>query len=178
MVRLAVLVAVVLLATGCSNAEQVTVPNLHQKSVVDAYAQLRGLGLKVEIDGAFNLTPNRTSWVEGQAPEAGNDVGRGSVVTLHPGFGAIGMLAMSKAQGRPIVVPPVVGEDLGLAVRMLDDAGLFWDAPDVGPLEPTNADTLYANFEVARAEVEPGRKYDQAARGVRPLPLWLERADD
>lgn len=166
------------LFAGCSNAEQVTVPNLHQKSVVDAYAQLRALGLKVEIDGAFNLTPNRTSWVDGHAPEAGNNVDRGSVVTLHPGFGAIGMLAMSKGQGRPMVVPPVVGEELGLAVRMLDDAGLFWDAPDVGPLEPTGADTLYANFVVEWSEVEPGREYDQATRGVRPLPLRLQRADD
>jgi hypothetical protein len=49
---------------------------------------------------------------------------------------------------------------------------------DVGPLETTDADTLYSNFKVVRTEVEPGREYDQVKRGVRPLPLWLQFADD
>ena len=175
---LGALAIVVLTQLGCSNADQVTVPNLHQMTAMDAYSELRASGLKVEIDGRFSVTPNRQSWVEGQAPEAGNDVDVGSVVTIHPGYGPIGLLAVRREQMKPIVVPPVVGEGLDVAARMLDDAGLIWDAPDVGPLEPTDAPTLNSNFEVARTATEPGSRYDQATRGIRPLRVWVRLADE
>jgi hypothetical protein len=113
--------------------------------------------------------------VEGHAPEAGNRVEVGAVVTIHPGFGLIGMLVTTRKQTEPIVVPPVVGESLEAAAHMLDDAGLFWYAAEVGPLERTDAPTLYANYKVTRSEIEPGSPYDQVTRGVRPLRLWVKR---
>ena len=172
-----VLIPVVFVQLGCSIENQVTVPDLHQKPVTQAYAELRALGLEVEIDGAFFLAPHHTSWVDGHAPEAGNKLDVGSLVTIHPGFALTGSLAVRKDQIDPIVVPPVLGESLENAARMLEDAGLFWDAIEIGPLERTDAPTLYSNYEVTRSSVEPGRGYDQVNRGVRLLRLWVKKAE-
>jgi hypothetical protein len=171
----------VLALTGCSNAEQVTVPNLHQKSVVDAYAQLRSLGLKVAIDGPVDATPNHPSWVAGHAPEAGSKADVGSVVTLHSGGGPIGSI-FAVDEPDPVVLPDLVGVRLDVATRRLDNLGLLWWTRPMPPLPASDAPTLLEQYEVTRMAAPPGSSYDQYSRrgtssSFRPLGLWAKLAD-
>jgi beta-lactam-binding protein with PASTA domain len=175
-----VLVAAALFA-GCSNAEQATVPNLHEKSVVDAYTDLRSLGLKVAIDGPIKAG-HSTSWVGGQAPEAGNEVDVGSVVTLHPT--PYPMASIFRVdQPDPVVLPDLIGIRLDLAARRLDELGLLWSIESMPPLPASNAPTLLGQYEVTRMAAAPGSSYDQYSRRgnastFRPLGLWATLADD
>lgn len=167
---------------GCSNAEQVTVPNLHQKSVVEAYAQLHELGLKVEIDGAIRVASNSTSWVDGHAPEAGNDVDVGSVVTLHATLFPIGSIFMVE-EPDPVVLPDLIGVRLDIATRRLDQLHLLWETRSMPPLPAGEAATLLEHYEVTRMAAPPGSSYDQYSRRgsastFRPLGLWTKLVDD
>jgi hypothetical protein len=177
--RLGALVALVAALVGCSAAEQVTVPNLHQKCVVDAYEQLRNLDLKVEIDGPFTVATNQCSWVDGHAPEAGNDVDVGSVVTLHPGLALLGLLVVSETN--PVVLPDLLGVRLDIAARQLDSLGLAWTARRMPPLPASDAPTLLEHYRVTKMDPGPGEEHDQFTRHrnsstTRPLTLWAAPA--
>jgi hypothetical protein len=179
--RAGVLAALVIVA-GCSNAEQVTVPNIHQKSVVDAYTDLRSLGLKVAIDGPIRAGSESMSWVGGQAPEAGNDVDVGSVVTLHPTPHPMASIFMVD-QPDPVLLPDLIGVRLDLAARRLDKLGLLWWTRSLPPLPASDAPTLLEQYVVTRMAAPPGSSYDQYSRRgnastFRPLGLWAKLADD
>ena len=142
-------VAVVGLAllVGCSNAEQVTVPNLHEKSIVEAYAQLQELGLKVAIDGPIRVGSNSTSWIGGHAPEAGNDVDVGSVVTLHPTPFPMGSI-FAVDQPDPVVLPDLIGLRVDVTTRKLDKLRLLWSIESMPPLPASDVPTLLTSTAV------------------------------
>jgi PASTA domain len=177
---LVVLLALTLL--GCSNEERVTVPDLRAASVVEAYAQLRELGLKVEIDGSIYAGSTGSSGIGGQTPEAGKSVEVGSVVTLRPGFRPIGSV-FGVDQPDPVVLPDLIGVRLDIAVRRLENLGLLWWTRSMPALPASDGPTLLAQYEVARMAAPPGSSYDQYSRKgnashFKPLGLWTKLADD
>jgi hypothetical protein len=175
--RLGAFIVLVVVLAGCSSTDQVTVPNLHEKCVTDAYEQLRGLDLKVEIDGPIGVATNHCTRVGGHAPEAGNDVEAGSVVTLHPGVSPLGLLLVSEPD--PVVLPDLIGVRLDIAVRRLDSLGLAWTTRgrSLPPPPASDAPTLLEHYRVTKMEPGPGEEHDQyTQRGntttTKPLTLW------
>lgn len=167
---------------GCSSGEQVAVPNLHQLSVVDAYTKLRELGLRVEIDGPITVASNHVSWVDGHAPEAGNEVDVGSVVTLHPGSGPIGSIFAVK-EPDAVRLPDLGGLRLDVAVKRLDSLGLLWATRPMPALPASDEPTLLEHYVVTATRPGPGEVHDQYHRRgnastVTPLTIWAELAND
>lgn len=172
---------VALMLIGCSNEERVTVPDLRAESVVDAYGQLRKLGLKVEIDGPIYVGSTGSSGIAGQTPEAGETLSRGSVVTLRPGFRPIGSV-FGVDQPDPVVLPDLIGVRLDIAVRRLEELGLLWWTRHMPALPASDGPTLLGQYEVTRMAAPPGSSYDQYSRrgnaaSFKPLRLWAKLAD-
>jgi beta-lactam-binding protein with PASTA domain len=179
--RAGVLAALVIVG-GCSNGEQVTVPNLHHKSVVEAYADLRKLGLKVEIDGPIRVASNHISGVAGHAPEAGEEVQVGSVVTLHPGFRPMGSIFLVE-EPDAVRLPNLVGKRLDVAVDRLESLGLLWGTESLSALPVSDEATLLEHYVVTGTKPAPGRLHDQYHRRgnastFRPLRLSAKLVDD
>ena len=179
--RLGAVIVLAAALVGCSSSDQVTVPNLHQKCVVEAYEQLRDLNLKVEIDGPMTVASNQCSWVDGHAPEAGNEVDVGSVVTLHPGLALHGLLVVSETD--PVVLPDLIGMRLDIATRRLESLGLAWAARGMSPLPASDAPTLLEHYRVTKMEPGPGETHDQFHRRrnsthTKPMTLWATLEDE
>jgi hypothetical protein len=180
--KAALLALLALTLVGCSNEERVTVPDLRAASVVDAYAQLRKVGLKVEIDGPIWVGSTGSSGIGGQTPKAGKSVDIGSVVTLRPGFRPIGSV-FGVDQPDPVVLPDLIGVRLDIAVRRLESLGLLWWTRSMPALPASDGSTLLAQYEVTRMAAPPGSSYDQYTRRgnashFKVLGLWTKLADD
>lgn len=180
--KAALLTLLALALLGCSSEQQVTVPDLHAASVVDAYGQLRKLGLKVEIDGPIHVGSTVSSGIRAQTPEAGTSVDIGSVVTLHPGFRPAGSI-FQVDEADPVVLPDLIGVRLDIAIRRLENLGLLWWTRSMPALPASDGPTLLAQYEVTRMAAPPGSSYDQYSRRgnastFKPLGLWVKLADD
>jgi hypothetical protein len=177
--RIGALVLMVGALIGCSRTDTVTVPNLHDECVVEAYQQLEDLGMKVEIDGPFAVASNYCPGVEGHAPEAGSKVDAGSVVKLHPGFGLHGLPVVSEAE--PVALPDLIGMRLDIAVSKLESLGLLWTTRRLPPLPASDARTLLENYSVTKMEPDAGETHDQFTRRgnvttTKAVALWATPA--
>jgi eukaryotic-like serine/threonine-protein kinase len=118
---LLLLLGAVALAFALTRDDKVEVPNLVGKPAPQAVSELARLGLKSDIEAVESEAPPQS--VVSHDPAAGDDVDKGSTVTLR----------VSSGPGTKIV-PDVKGKTEKVAAKLLGDAGFKYTRQDESSL--------------------------------------------
>jgi beta-lactam-binding protein with PASTA domain len=152
----------------------VTVPQVTQTSVTEAYKRLREAGLRVAIPERFTVAALHEPGPSTQRPRAGQRVPPGTVVTLELWPGPLGSPAYSP---HTVTVSDLVGLSASEALEWVEDADLFFEIRDIPPLLPSDAAGLFDNYRVTAQSPAPGTRLGPGVLpeggGFLPTPVIL-----
>jgi len=143
--------------------------------IIDAYAALHRLGLRVALTKQFGISSLSLPGVV-LAPRAGTRVRRGSTVTIAPGAVTLGSPVYPTSQ--PIHrVPNFDGQLLSVAITWTNQRGLFWSVPALPSLPASTEPHLFDAYRIVGQTPRPGRTIlpgVTTGRGFRVTPLILK----
>ena len=176
-----VLVAACLLlaasAVGGASQRDVTIPaQARETDLAGAFAMLRSLGLRVAIDHSTAYSSLTPAWVARLTPSVGTRVSVGTVVTITPsGLVVRGSPAVLKSHPR-YRVPSFIGRTAATAIGWANSHHMYWSIPRLPALRASDAQTLFAAYQVTSQAPRPGKMIVQGitiGEGFKPTPLTL-----
>jgi hypothetical protein len=149
--------------------------------LVQSYARLRALGLRVQVRFAGMRTLNVTSLqdpiVEHLFPAPGTHVKHGGLVTILAAPGLIGSPVALKSDPH-YRVPSFVGRRAAVALRWADTHDMNWAIPQLPPLRLSRAHRLFDAYRVVAQRPRPGALLGEGhltrSGGYRVTPLLLQ----
>jgi hypothetical protein len=179
---LLLLVALPIGLGACGSSGHVIPKAAGDSPLVQSYARLRALGLRVDIRFAGRRTLNVSSLqdptVERVLPAPGTHVRPGGLVTI---LAAPGMIASPVApKSNPgYRVPSFVDRRAAVALKWAKTHGMYWSIPHLPELTASRASQLFDAYRVVAQQPRPGRvlraehRNHSGAEQLTPLTLTV-----
>jgi beta-lactam-binding protein with PASTA domain len=139
-------------AVGPPEPELVTVPNVVKQPLERAAKMLNDAGLQLGAEDHQPTDKARPGTVLDQKPKGDARVKRGTRVDL--------LVAAKPPEPELVIVPNVVRQPLGRAVKMLNDAGLQLGAEEHRPTDQASPGTVLVQKPKGDARVKQGTRVD------------------